>query len=167
MLRLAGQVIPSPLQYIWHTTALTGHWNIITFHFMSVIFRWTALVPSLSLLFALLPGLPAGPASCSHKRQLKAQHSLCSTYYGFNEEIPQLQRASCSTESLQLLLDLYLQKQPQLHSTQGNFFPWKEQSGITWSMSFPTYRVPLTIRSPLQVYGKGILVNIYFLPTET
>lgn len=55
------------------------------------------LVPSLSLLFALLPALPAGPASCSHERQLKAQHSLCLMYYGSKEEIPQLQRASCST----------------------------------------------------------------------
>lgn len=34
------------------------------------------LVPSLSLLFALPPALPAGPTSYSPERQLKAKHSL-------------------------------------------------------------------------------------------
>lgn len=34
------------------------------------------LVPSLSLLFALSPALPAGPTSYSPERQLKAKHSL-------------------------------------------------------------------------------------------
>lgn len=53
------------------------------------------LAPPLSLLFALSPALPAGPASYSHEWQVKEQHSLFLMYYRFKEEIPQLQRASC------------------------------------------------------------------------
>lgn len=55
------------------------------------ILQCTNPVLSLSLCF------PCRTCPYSHKRELKAQHSLCLMYCGFKEHIPQLQRVSCST----------------------------------------------------------------------